>query len=486
LIWKKLKSKKWPSDGAPSGEVAGASQENARTIDRFRKRVEIAGVVTILIALTMIAVMAARRSSTIRGQAHALQKEQSSGPIVEVTRVRKAPPFRDIEIIGEARPFLAVVIYARAAGYLTQINVDKGDLVREGQILATIESPETDKAYLSALADWYNKKRIADRSKILLKRKLISQQEADISFANADMAAAALDTQRVLKSYEQVKAPFLGTIANRYVDPGALLQNATQNPASTSALFELSQNDKLRIYVYPDQPDASFIKPGTPVEITLTERPELKIQAAVTRSSEQLDTKTRKLLTEIDIENPGERIVPGSFVQVHMRLNEGQRLEIPAQALTLRDGKTMVPVVEKDDTIHYRSVTLGENDGKNIRVLSGLQEGETIALSIGTSLADGQKIQPRSLAPEQTQLAESGPNRRSAPPMAGVANPVLSEESSGEAGLQIAPPYSNALKPAVPLYANPQLSQIYGPFPEQKSPAVQASAGASSSRETGR
>ena len=150
-----------------------------------------------------------------------------------------------------------------------------------------IESPETDKAYLSALSNWYNLKRMADRSKVLVHRKLISQQEADQAFANADIAASSLETQRVLKSYEVIRAPFDGTIANRYVDVGALLANSTNGQSPGGAVFEISQNDRLRIYAYPDQPDAVFIKTGTPVEISFNEKPEVKIPA---RRDTQLGT----------------------------------------------------------------------------------------------------------------------------------------------------------------------------------------------------
>jgi len=437
--------------------------DNPRIEKKFFLRVIVAGVMTLVIAALIITVFAIRKSDHLENDRGTLSKEAAAGPRVQTTQVQKAKPYRDITLIGEARPFFDVVIYARVSGYITTIHADKGDHVKQGQILAVIESPETDKAYLSALSNWYNLKRVADRSKVLVRKKLISQQEADQAFANADIAASSLETQRVLKSYEVIRAPFDGTVANRYVDVGALLANSTNSQSASGAIFEVSQNDRLRIYAYPDQPDAVFIKTGTPVEISLNEKPEVKIPALVTRNSELLDSKTRKLLTEVDIDNTQRKIVAGSYVTVSMRLDEGNRLEIPVEALAIQGNNTVVPVIDKESKLHYRPINVGENNGEVVRVVGGLNEGDVVALNVGTSIQDGQKV------PGQLQQAGEArvPHQGDVPHMMASPNPAVQ------------PPIlmlsKNSVPPLYKEYAEP-VSEPYAPvkLPEPPKPKEQS------------
>jgi RND family efflux transporter MFP subunit len=437
--------------------------DNPAIEKKFFLRVIVSGVMTLVIAILIITVFEVLKSSHLREDRAALSKEVGAGPRVQTTQVQKSKPYRDITLIGEARPFFDVLIYARVSGYITTIHVDKGDHVKQGQILAAIESPETDKAYLSALSNWYNLKRVADRSKVLVRRKLISQQEADQAFANADIAASSLETQRVLKSYETIRAPFDGTIANRYVDVGALLANSTNGQSAAGAIFEVSQNDRLRIYAYPDQPDAVFIKTGTPVEISLPEKPDIKIPALVTRNSELLDSRTRKLLTEVDIDNTQRQIVAGSYVNVSLRLAEGDRLEIPVEALAIQGNNTVVPIVDKDSKIHYHPINVGENNGEVVRVVGGLKEGDVVALNIGTSLQDGQKIQGLMQEAGEARVPHQGEVPHMTPsPNPAVQPPILMLSK-------------NAVPPLYKEYAEP-VSEPYAPvkLPEPSAPKDQA------------
>jgi RND family efflux transporter MFP subunit len=321
------------------------------------------------------------------------QAEVKQDPQVTVLQAKKSPSYREIELTGEARPFLTIQVFARVSGYLKEILVDKGDRVRKNQTLAVIESPETDRAYLSALADAKNKQRMAKRSRILRKKKLISQQEADQAIANSEIATANLGIQKVLKSYEQIYAPFAGTITGRFVDPGALIQNATNGQSNSQVLFNLSQTHQLRIYVYVDQKDALDIHPGIPAEISLHENPNTRLDEKVTRISGELDVKTRTLLAEIDIDNHNQQIIAGSFVQVRLKIPIPAYVEIPMKALVIKGDRNFVQIVHPDQTIHYRPIEVGETDGQKVQVLSGLQEGESFALNAGNAIEEGQKIQ---------------------------------------------------------------------------------------------
>lgn len=330
------------------------------------------------------------------------QEEQSraatmeAGPRVAVVTVDASPRERAISLLGEARPFVSATLYAKVSGYLKEINVDKGDRVKADQLLAVIESPELDHQYQAAVADAKNKRLNADRARTLAKRDMIAQQEADTAGADADVAEANVRTLAAQKSYEVIRAPFSGVVVARYADPGALVQNAATSQTSTLPLVTVAQTNLLRVYVYPDQRDAHFIRVGDPVVITPPERPELHLSASVTRISGQLDTRTRTMLTEIDFNNTSDVILPGSFVQVSLRVHQAGSgdLAIPAESLVMRNDKPFVAVVKPDNTITFRPVVVGVDEGPRVRIVSGLQKGERIALNLGESLAEGSHIQP--------------------------------------------------------------------------------------------
>lgn len=279
------------------------------------------------------------------------------------------------------------------------MKVDKGDEVKTNQILAIINSPETSKEYQGALADAQNKRSIANRMKDLQAKKLVSQQEAEQAYSDADVSEAKLEQVAVFKGYEVLRAPFDGTVTARFVDPGMLVQNAASSQTSAQPVVTVSQLDQLRIYAYVDQKYAYFIEKGTKAIISAAERPELKIPAEVTRTAGDLDVRTRMMLVEVDLDNTKHQLVGGSLVQVTLDVKLPVYVQVPVEAIvTMNGGKSFVPVLQTDGTIHFTEVTTADNDGVQVSVLSGLKTGDVVALDVGTSLADGSHI--RALASE--------------------------------------------------------------------------------------
>lgn len=323
-----------------------------------------------------------------------LEEELAKGPQVKTAIAVTAPAARKVKLIGEAKPFASVTLYAKVSGYLKEVKVDKGDVVKKGQLLAVIQSPETDKNFQAAAADAKNKKLIAERIKKLLARDLVSQQEAETAQSDADVAAAKFGSEEVQKSNENLRAPFDGTVTSRFADPGALVQNATNSQTSALPVVALADVSRLRVYVYLDQRDALFIAKGTSVVVTLPEQPDLQITGVVERMAGQLDEKTRMLLAEIDLENKKGQIVPGSLVEVSLDLKTLPGIQIPAEAVVMKDGKTVVPLVDEKNEINYVEVKVTENDGKNVRLQSGIKEGKVVALNLGNTLADHAKVRP--------------------------------------------------------------------------------------------
>jgi RND family efflux transporter MFP subunit len=343
--------------------------------------------------IVFVALSSYKYISNMREQAR-LAAEIAAGPRVRVTKLKKGIGDHVVTLIGETRPFQSATLYAKVSGYLKNIYVDKGDIVKEGKVLAVIESPETDQAYLAAEADAKNKQAILARMKNLYAKQLVSQQEFDQAQADSDVANAKLSSQRTQKGYETLKAPFTGTITARYADPGALVQNAMNSESSALPVVLISEIKRLRIDVFLDQRDAPYVRNNDPVTITLAERPGFKMEGHVARISGELDPRTKMLLTEIDIPNEDRSLVAGSFVQISMQIKSQPYVEAPVEAVVLKGNKTYISAVSPDGKIQFKPVEIGSNDGKVITVLSGADEGDMVALNIGDSLPEGSKVRP--------------------------------------------------------------------------------------------
>jgi membrane fusion protein (multidrug efflux system) len=321
--------------------------------------------------------------------------EIAAGPIIRIGKITKSPGDHTVTTIGESRPYQSVTLYAKVSGYLKAVKVDKGDVVKQGQILAVIESPETDQEYQAALADAHNKKDIAGRTMTLRAKGLVSEQEAEQAQSDADVSAARLRSQETLKGYEVLRAPFPGTVTARFADPGALVQNATSSQASALPVVSVSQIRRLRVDVFVDQRDAPFVEKDQAVEITLPERPGVVLKGQVDRVADELDPRTKMMLTEIDIPNDDRSLVAGSFVNVALKIKSPPYFEAPVEALVLIKNKPFLSVVTPENTLTYREVEIVANDGKLLSIMSGVKEGEVVALNVGNAIPEGGKVRPQ-------------------------------------------------------------------------------------------
>ncbi len=322
------------------------------------------------------------------------EAELAAGPKVRLSKVKRGPGQHIVTVIGETRPYQNATLYAKVSGYLSKILVENGDKVKSGQNLAVIQSPETDQAFIAADADAKNKKAILERTRSLFKKQLVSQQEFDQAQADAEVSSARHKSQETIKGYEVLRAPFAGTITARYADPGALVQNAMNSETSALPVVMISDIDRLRIDIFIDQRDATYVRENDPVTITMSERPGFKILGKVARVSGQLDPRTKMLLTEIDIPNADQAIVAGSFVQVSLTVKSASYLEAPVEALAMKDNKTYLTVIQPDNTLALKEISIVQNDGKSISFMSGADEGSRVALNLGTVLAEGSKVRP--------------------------------------------------------------------------------------------
>ena len=354
----------------------------------------IAGIVILLILGGGIAAITLTKSGKVTKETTERATELKDGPVVKISVAKYTTAPKQIVLIGEAKPYLSSTIYAKISGYMDKILVDKGDKVAQGQLLATVVNPEIDQQYNAAVADLENKKKILERDKKLLEKKFISQEDEDLSQTAVTLSEATLRSLTEQQQYKNLRAPYAGTVTARYADPGTLIQNAINSQTSAQPIVTIADLNRLRVYVYAEQKDAAFLKVGYAVDITLTENPDLHIKGNVTRIAGELDERTRMMTVEIDLDNRDQRIIPGSYVQVHITgpLDKNAKIEIPSTALVIHKDVSSVAVLDSSNVIHFKPVKIGENSGEKVTILQGLSVGDRVALSVGESIPDGQKV----------------------------------------------------------------------------------------------
>ncbi|HVY39336.1 MAG TPA: efflux RND transporter periplasmic adaptor subunit [Polyangia bacterium] len=372
------------------GNPAGASDAASPPRSRF---IYVAGLVALVLTALGVLGLGSRRNHAARAEAEQRETDVRRGPRVRVAVAKQSPGVRHLTLQGEARPFFEVTLYAKVAGFLHDLKVDKGDHVKKNQLLATVTAPELDAQYVAAAADAKNKRVNAKRLSALAPEGGISAQELEQGQASADVAdatQAAIATQR---GYRVIRAPFDGVVTARFADPGTLIQSAANAQSGAVPIVSVAKGDQLRVYVYVDQSSAPFIHGGEAATIRVPERPGWSRAGAVTRTSGQLSPKTRTMLTEVDIPNADQAIIPGSFVDVTLDVKVPPLLEVPAEALTIRNEKPAVAVVDGSQHIHFQPIVVADDDGQVVHLASGIKAGDRVALDLGGSAEDGEPIQ---------------------------------------------------------------------------------------------
>ena len=383
------------STGATPSATPSVGRPRAETeAPRGRRGViYILGVAVLVATAIGVVGLGVHRAAQTREEAGARVDEASRGVRVRVAKAVTSPPARKLMLQGEAHAFASVTLYAKVSGYLKNLKVDKGDHVKANQILATIEAPELDKQIQSASADAKNKRVNAKRFEALAPSNMVSAQEVEAAQAGAEVAEANQAEMSTQGGYRVLRAPFAGVITARFADPGALIQSATSGQSGALPVVTVANADRLRVYVYLDQSSAAYVHLGDVAEVRMPERPGFLRKATVTRVAGELAPKTRTMLTEIDVENKDGAILPGSFVSVSLELATPPLVQVPVEALVMKGEKTTVPVVDDAHKVHYRPIVVGDDDGTTMRLVSGLNAGEQVALNLGNEVDEGAPVQ---------------------------------------------------------------------------------------------
>jgi len=362
----------------------------------------------VLVMVAVLLIVGAVITLVLRlGEKRALAKEteELATPTVIVIQPKAQPPQQDLVLPSTLDAFTESPIYARTNGYLARWYKDIGSRVTKGQLLADIETPEVDQELMQARAardqaqaQLSLAKTSAERWETLRKMDAVAQQETDektsgYTQGEAALASATANVRRLeqLESFKHIYAPFSGTVIRRNTDIGALINAG--NSGSNQELFVIAQLDPIRVYVAVPELYAPAVRAGLTATIELPAYPGQRFTGKVARTAEAIDPATRTLRTEIDVPNRDGKLFPGSFAQVHFGVNvTTQRMSVPVNALLFRAEGPRAAVVGSDGKVHLKPVTIGQDYGTEVEVLSGLDANDSIVLNPSDSLEDGQPV----------------------------------------------------------------------------------------------
>ena len=353
----------------------------------------LAALVSAAVFVGLVAGLIRVRGARLEQQAGTLNRELAEGRRVVVTPVLKAETARTVEIPATMHGYIETPVYAKIAGYLETITVDKGDRVKKDQVMATLVSPELDQQVANARANSHLAEITDRRNQPLARDGAIPQQTADESHDAMLSAKATLEQLEALEAYKTIAAPFNAVVTARYVDPGALIPQAT-SPATSTPILTLATLSPLRVYADAPQSVAPFIRDGDPATVTVDEYPGREFRGSVTRHPEALNIATRTMLVEVDLPNKDSALYPGMYGRLKLTIAaHGAGLLVPDDSLIFRDGKPYVPVV-RANKLRLIPVTLGHDDGVHVQVTGDITESDVVALSVGQAAQDGESVQP--------------------------------------------------------------------------------------------
>ena len=341
----------------------------------------------------------------------ARETESATAPTVAVVKVDRENLAQEVTIPAEFRPYEEVELHAEVSGYVKEMNVDIGDRVKKGQLLATLEIPELKADLTNALAaedradaDYKDTHLAWTRLSAVNTQhpNLVAQQDLDVAQAKDLSAAAAVagtqaDVQKyqATVAYSQITAPFDGVITMRSADPGALIQAGTAANPDAKSLLHIADNYRLRLDFPVSVEYVQGIHQGDAVAVRVESLGGKIINGVVSRFTDQVDESTRTMMTEIDVTNQNLELVPGMYATVVLHVNRRtQTLTVPTEAV-VNDKTPTVYLVTPDNQLEERSVKLGLETPDRYEILDGLHEGDLVVIGNHAEVHAGQKVQPQ-------------------------------------------------------------------------------------------
>ena len=377
------------------------------------------------------------------------QPSDAAVTTVGVTPVKRKVIARTLTISSELVPFQEIDVYAKESGFVKELMVDYGDHVQKGQLMAVLEAPELelalqqDKAVIQSTNDQVtHAKREGDRLEAQEKvyhleftrlekvsetqPGLVAQQEVDdaqgkdlsgqAQVAAAESALATVQSQldgakaklmrdQAIYEYLQIKAPFAGVVTQRYANLGTLMSAGTNSSTQALPLVKLSQENVFRLVIPVPESYVKYIRIGDPVQVRLPSLNKV-FPGRVTRFSVDVTEDTRTMHTEVNVDNPTGVLYPGMYAEATLTLDRSNdALTVPLQAVDLTGNQAMIFLVDPNNRIQQRKITLGVQDANDAEVLNGLNEGDRVVISDRSGLKPGMDVKPQTVDVAQFEAA---------------------------------------------------------------------------------
>ncbi len=329
---------------------------------------------------------------------------------------------RRVALPGELNSFLAVNLYARVNGFVDKVIVDRGSIVKEGELLITIDAPElaaqvaeaegrvlaaesqgaeAEAKFLASQSTYERIKAasatpgaIAENEVIVAEKSMEAARSQVQALENSVRAArASVQSLEDLESYLKVVAPFDGVITTRFVHPGALVGPAAG--ASSSPMLRIEANSRLRLVVSVPEADAGGIVKGARVAFTVPAFPDEILYGVVARIAHSVDPKTRTMPVELDVSNPALRLAPGMYAQVQWPVRGTQTsVLVPTTSIVTTNERQFV-IRENNGVAEWVAVTRGATVGDLVVVYGALREGDRVVRRGTDELREGTSIRSR-------------------------------------------------------------------------------------------
>ena len=349
-----------------------------------------------------------------------LRSETPAAQSADAVRVIARPIERKVQLPGEFIPYLKVPIHAKVAGFVDRIEVDRGSMVKEGQLLAVIVAPELTAQHAEAEArvraaefqrveaearvvaaqSTYEKMKAASQTPgVIAGNELVqAEKQADAERAKVQAAESSITAARAavkaiedVQAYLRVTAPFSGVITERNVHPGALVgTNADSIP-----MFQLETVNRLRLVVPVPEADVGGIVRGARVPFSVPAYPNATFHGTVSRIAHSIDAKTRSMAVELEVSNSDGRLAAGMYPTVTWPVRESRpALLVPPSSIAANSERTFVIRI-RNGAAEWVNVRRGPPEGDLIEVYGPLEDGDLILRRASDEIREGTHLNVR-------------------------------------------------------------------------------------------
>ena len=403
-----------PGD-APHSQVPPAHAEPPQAASEDRRPVKIGRA---LLVLAVVAIVVAYTGIT--GRSHEGEKlkqwtEKQAIPPVAVVTPKRGGETRDLVLPGNVEAFYSASIHSQVMGYVQDWRKDIGAKVKQGDILAVVNTPELDERVAVAQSELAKAKANLALAKVTAARwnslrasAAVSQQAADekdsderAQAAQVDAAASNVDRLKAQKAFANIVAPFDGVVTARNVDVGSLVK---ADGGDRPPLFTVADVHQMRIYVPAPESYVADLKDGTKATLEVPEYPGRSFDATIVTTSRAIDPKSRTLLVELLADNKDGLLQPGAFTRVHFQIPpDPNTYTVPASAMLYRDTEPRIATVGPDNRIVLKDVRIMRDLGTAVEIAGGVDQDERIVTNPPDSIGNGEEVRVMEAAGEKTQ-----------------------------------------------------------------------------------